>query len=536
MEKNTDIHQYRDVIKRRKFHFILPGVLVFFLAATLALILPPVYKSTATILVEAQEISEDFVRSTVPEYVQARLEAISRIVLSRENLLDMINRVNLYQDSEEQKTREEFIEEVRDAIKIEPVTAEVQDRRLERTVAFTVSYEGKEPEKVMQVTNYLASLFMEINVRNRENKARTTVEFLENQAAELRSDIFEIESQVAVYKKEHINELPELMQLNLSTMEKLEREIEAKEELIKSLVNRKTYLEGQLATLEPTLSKVSPDGKRITTPEESLESLRSQYLSLSASLSEKHPDIINLKKQLAALESEVSRRKDLHQYRRRLAEKENQLSLMLEKYSEQHPDVVKLKREIKRLQDKTQGFSSAQSVLNFENEQVHNPAYINLEIQINTTQMEIQSVRRELESLKKKYENYRRRVENTPKVEKEYLDLERNHGNSKEQYQQIMDRLLAAKEARDLEEGRKGEKFTLLEPGVTPEKPYKPNRLAILLLGAVLAAGCGMGFGTVAEYMDHSVHRADELAEISGYTVLAVIPYLENSLGHTRKI
>jgi hypothetical protein len=79
------------------------------------------------------------------------------------------------------------------------------------------------------------------------------------------------------------------------------------------------------------------------------------------------------------------------------------------------------------------------------------------------------------------------------------------------------------------------EKFTLIAPATTPLEPYKPNRLAIILLGLVLAVGSGTGLGSLSEYMDDSVHTADELAKIAGHKVLTVIPYWETSQDITSK-
>lgn len=531
MEENTDIRYYWAAIKRRKFMFIIPGLVVFSLAALISFILPPVYKATGTILIEAQEIPEDFVRTTVTGYVEERLQAINHIVLSRPNLLEIMNQFNLYQDLKDQYTTEEIIEKMRNDIAMEPIQTEVTNPQTSRagsaTVAFTLSYEGKDPQKVAQVANVLTSLYLEENLKNRAEKAQTTFDFLDEQLAELRTEIVSTEEKIAQFKKEHVNHLPELMQLNLQTMEQLQRQIDAKEEQIKSLINRKIYLEGQLATIEPLMYTVSMDGKRVMTPKEELEALRSQYLSLSATLSEKHPDVLTLKKRLDAMETEVDTREDLRERYRELQDKETQLALISKKFSSQHPDVIRLKKEVTRLKEEIGALSAKQTVLKGEDEQPENPSYINLQTQIVSTQMEIDTAQKELRLLKEKYEDYRRRVENTPQVEQEYRALERDYGNAQAKYRDTMDRLLAAREAKGLEESRRGEKFTLVDPPAKPEKPDKPNRFAILLIGVVLAMGSGVGSGAIAEYMDQSVRRAGELAAIAGHPVLAVIPYVK---------
>jgi capsular polysaccharide biosynthesis protein len=325
------------------------------------------------------------------------------------------------------------------------------------------------------------------------------------------------------------------MQLNLQTMERLQREIDSKEEQIKSLNNRRVYLEGQLALLEPIMYKVTTDGKRTLTPREELEVLRSQYLSQSTVLSEEHPDMISLKKKISALEGQVSTQTDIRQRQKDLYDKEGQLALLAKKYSDQHPDVVALRKEVTRLRKEVRDLSASKGVLKVDDATPENPAYISIKTSIISTRMEIETTYNELKLLRERYVDYQRRVENTPKVEQKYLDLQRDYTNAKQKYQDTMAKLLTAREAKGLEEGQLGEKFTILESAVVPTSPYKPNRLALILLGVVIGAGVGLGFGALAEYLDNSLHRSDELAEFTGQPVLAAIPYFETSEDHTKK-
>jgi uncharacterized protein involved in exopolysaccharide biosynthesis len=437
-------------------------------------------------------------------------------------------------------TTEEIIGEMRDDIALEPIQTEVVSPDSRRpgtaTIAFMLSYEGKDPKKVAQVANVLTSFYMEENLKKREEKARTTFEFLESQLEELRSEILVTESKIAEFKTSHIGELPELMQLNLQTMEQLKREIAANEEQIKTLVNRKIYLEGQLATLGPMMYAVSSGGQRVMTPKEEVEALRSQYLGLISTRSKGHPDVIAMKKRLDAMENEVSTRDDLRELYRQLQDKEARLAVLAERFTNKHPDVIKLQKEVVGLKEEVQTLSERQTVLKVEDEKPENPSYISLQSQISATEMEIANTDKDLEALKEDYASYRQRVEQTPQVEQQYLVLQRDYMNAQAKYQETMTRLLAAREAKGLEENRMAEKFTLVDPPLTPEKPDRPNRFAILLIGVVLALGCGVGFGSMAEYMDHSVREVDELAGISGHPVLAVVPFLETTQDRTKRL
>jgi len=298
------------------------------------------------------------------------------------------------------------------------------------TTSFTVSFEGEKPEQLADVANHLASLFLEEDARNREEKADTTIQFLEKRLAGLRSEIQETEAKLAAFKEKHLSELPELMALNLKTMDQLERQMDSLEQQIKDLTNRKIYLEGQLVLLEPTMYKVTSDGKKILTPKEELSVLRSQYLTLSASLSENHPDVIKLKKKLEALEGEVGTQQELRQLQSELYDKEHQLELLRKRVSPQHPDAVRLQKEVLLLQQELQDLSKRQKALKLSDEKPENPAYINLQTRVDATQMEIEAARKQLQQLQERYEEYRKRVENSPIVEQEYLDLQRDYKNA----------------------------------------------------------------------------------------------------------
>ncbi|MFL7867904.1 MAG: GNVR domain-containing protein, partial [Anaerolineales bacterium] len=86
--------------------------------------------------------------------------------------------------------------------------------------------------------------------------------------------------------------------------------------------------------------------------------------------------------------------------------------------------------------------------------------------------------------------------------------------------------LMEARVSQGLETEQKGERFTLIDPARLPEKPYKPNRLAILLIGAVLGIGAGIGFAALREFSDTSVRSIEQLTTATSFPVLATIPVI----------
>jgi len=183
--KAMSMDQYFAIVKRRKWSLILPAFMVVLTAAIVALALPSIYKSTSLIHIEEQDIPNDFVKTTVTSYVEQRLQLIHQRIVSSPRLLDMINRFNLYPDLRKKWATEEIVAKMRDDITLEPISIETADTRRRGsngiTIAFTLTYEGKNPSTVHQITNILTSTFLEENLQDREKQATETTEFLENE-------------------------------------------------------------------------------------------------------------------------------------------------------------------------------------------------------------------------------------------------------------------------------------------------------------------------------------------------------------------
>jgi len=348
--KTGNFGDYAAIIKRRKYYILIPFLSIVIAAAIVAYVLPPIYKSTTTILIEGQQIPSDFVRSTVPTVVEEAIQTITQQIMSRRKLLEIVNRFDLYNDLRERETTEEIIERMRDDINLEMISAEVIDQRTGRpsiaTIAFSLSYEWKDPSKVQKVANTLASLYLEQNLKDREEKARTTSTFIEAELNMLKDSIDQLETKIAEFKGKHFQALPEMSQLNFQMIQRLERETENLEQQIRNVRERKIYLEGQLAGIDPDLLGIQGAGGRTADARQRLKYLHTEYISLKASLSEKHPDVIKMKKEINSLENEVTIKDEFRLKRNQLEELKTDLAVNMGKFSEKHPDVIKLKKSI----------------------------------------------------------------------------------------------------------------------------------------------------------------------------------------------
>jgi polysaccharide chain length determinant protein (PEP-CTERM system associated) len=471
MEPSTmTLYDYIIILKRRKWSLLLPAVIIFSISAVIAVLLPPIYKSTSTILIEEQEIPSDFVMATVTSFVEQRLQSIHQRIMSTSRLLEIINRYNLYSDLRGKLTTEQIVGGMRRSIKLETISADVVDRRTGRpssaTVAFTLTYEGKGvPDKVQRVANVLASLFLEENLQVRERQTKETSQFLEVEMTKLRTQLDGIEAKISSFKAEHINELPEVFQVNMQTLNNIERNIDRLNEQLRSFNEREGYLQTQLASITP-LEKMTEDRRRLR----------------------------ELRVQLAHLET---------------------------RFTDEYPDVIKTKEEIEKLEKRIKELGETPGSVD---SQPDNPAYITLASQLASTQAEIESVKRRVIELKGNADEYRRRIESTPKVEETYKTLINDRNNTQAKYDDLVRKFMEAKVAHGLEKEQKGERFTIIDPARLPEKPFKPNRMAFILIGLVLGVATGVATASIKEFTDSSVRSAEALTTATSLPVLAGIP------------
>lgn len=525
-----DTIDYIGFVKRRKNFLLIPFLTITIFATLVALLLPPVYKSSSTILVEGQQIPSELVRSTVTTVVEEAIQVITQQVMSRRKLLDIINRFSLYQDRRNKETSEEIVEKMREDIQLETINADVIDQRTGRasiaTIAFNLSYQGKDPEKVQKVANVLASLYLEQNLKDREEKAKTTSTFIGTELKSLEGHINQLEIQIAEFKKKHFHSLPEMAQLNLQMVQRLEQELTQMDQQIKNSIERKIYLGGQLASVDPDLPGIKAMDGRYADAKQQLEFLTTEYISLKASLSEKHPDLIKMKKEIESLGKEVNLKQKIEIKQNQLEKMKSDLASKQATFSIKHPDIIKLKKSIKILGEEIKVLREKKT----DSEQItgkpENPVYINLQTQIATADMDIQSLKTRQEEIRTKLNDYLKRLELTPQIEREYQFLTRDYENARIRYRETSSKLMEAKTAEELEKTQKGQKFTIIDPAIYPEKPFKPNRLAIILIGFILGLGGGVGAASLKEFSDQSIHSETFLANLAKKPVLAVIPLI----------
>ena len=532
--------EWKDVkrfIKRRWKSFLILFSIILISSITLAFVLPPVYRAQTTIVIEERQIPESIVQSTITSYAEERLNAAKQQVLSTDRLEKIIEQFDLYRDIRNEYGIGQAISNMRESISLEPQSASFVNPRtgkaMAATIAFILYYEGRDPKTVQKVTNVLGELFLEEDRRIREKITNTTTGFLEAELENMKEQIQNFEREISSFKQAHFGELPEHGRVNLDSVARLERELDRVNMEIRNLQERKINLQGQIATVDPLLP-IEVDGQKMArNPSEQLKYLRLKLLSQQSVLSEKHPDIKKLKSEIAKLESQVDVPLDSRETRKRLDSLRVELAASSGRLGPKHPDVIKLKREIQLLENLLKNAGSSRQA---KTEAPDNPTYINLSTQISSIETTIRNLESDKQQIREELAKYRERIDNAPFVEKKYNELTRDYDVAKRKYNDLMNKLMTAQVAKGMEEGQHGQRFEIKSRAFLPGKPYKPNRIAIVLLGLVLGTGAGFGFASVREYFDHTIKNEKELSALADIPVLTVIPKVETRQERVHRI
>ena len=281
---------YLAMFWRRRVYVAIPLIVVLAIGTLVVFLLPAMYRSDATILIESQQIPETLVRSTITTYADERLQVIQQRVLTTSNVLQIIKKFDLFPDARERLGPTELAETFRKATGVGRQNAEARGGR-GVTIAFSLSFEHHEAKTAQAVNNELLSLFLAENVRTRTERSKETTEFLRSEANSLQEQITDQEKRLAEFKQQNRDALPELAQVNTQNLERLNgsyREVRAGIEAAR----------GKVGLLESQMAMVSTAGGEPKTGGTVWE-LEQQLQSLLAKYTEKHPEVIAMRERIS---------------------------------------------------------------------------------------------------------------------------------------------------------------------------------------------------------------------------------------------
>ena len=473
------LHDYLDILRRRALLMIAIIVSIILISTAFAILLPPVYESSGTILIESQQISSNIIASSVSGYASERIEVIKQRVMTRENLLRIMKKYNLFRNKDDTRVTSELINDLRKRIQIKMLSTSLGgNKRGTTTIAFSISFQDRHAEIAYRVTSELVTLFLDENIKSRVERATETTKFLSQEASRLKEDLEKMESLVAAYKQEHADALPENLSLKTAILQRTEIELA-------NLDREYKATENELQRLELELS-AAKSGKDIAeTPSNRLKQLKAEYRQASINYKDTHPTIRALKRKIE----------------------------MLEKGQLSEEDMA----------TPTSGVA------------INDELVLKLDTLITTTKDKLKSLDDQRKPMRKKIALYEKQIIKTPQVELGLSSLLRDHGNAKKKYEEIQAKQMTAQIAENLEGENKSERFSLIDPPLLADKPIKPNRAKILMLGLVMAIGAAGGIAFLLEILNQRIRGKGALTIVLGHSPLVEIPYIMTGDEHLRR-
>ena len=484
--EGLDLRHYLQVVRRRHLHFLIPLFLGWLLIWGASWVLPVRYKSSTLILVEQPTMPKNYVEPNVVDDLQNRLQSITQQILSRTRLLLIIDKLHLYEDGHRQIGPDEKVELMRKDIDIELV------RHGDQITAFNVFYSARNPHVAQQVTSELTDLFINENLRVRQQQSEDTTKFIGSQLENARASLAEQEAKVREFKGEHEGELPSQEASNLQILSGLQAQLQNEQDTLNAAKQQRVYLQTLIEQYRAvhTTSR-SSDGTPIGLAgiDQELDRLKSKLADLSSRYTDHYPEVENLKDEIAKTEKKKG-------------------ALVAEL--------------------KTKGNGGKQvddgSAAHDGTEPLQGSPLLQLQGQLQANQAEIANREQAIAGLKARVNSYQDRLNSAPTREQQLADLTRGYDQTKANYDDLLKKQNDSAMATSMEHMQQGERFSMIDPPSLPGKPDFPNRLKFCGIG--LGVGLVLGLVVVVglEFMDDRLHSEKELKILLPMAILSEIP------------
>lgn len=481
-ERELTLSDYLNIVKRKFPYVIVFFLLAFFAVIVIALWISPVYQSTATILIESQQVRPD---QTKEKYAAERFSALNQVVLSKDNLLKIAERYKLYGlDKNPNLPRETLINATRSNVTVERLRAEPEGWESAQTFAFNVSFTHYDADETYKITNDFVKLFLEENDRVSKERVVETADFFSNEEAKRRAELEKIEKEVTNYKRMYADSLPENKEMYVSSLERLENDLRA------------------------TQREYSATQSELRSLDVSLESVKA-----GVGLNAVPQDRAVAPTDLEGLRLELAKQKSI--------------------YNDNHPAVRVLQRRIEQL-EKNAGEASGKTEPS-KAATTQSIMVAKVQAQIDTANSRLKSLREEEATIRAKISQIESRVMRSAQTEGALGAMMREYENAKAAYTEIKTKLDNSKVAKNIEMENKGERFVLIEAPVYPEKPIKPNRILIIIAGFFGSIAFAVALAILMETLDNRIRGVDTFASIMKIQPMATIPYITNKAELRRK-
>ena len=467
-----DLKFYWAVFLRRLPYFLVVAALFTAAGATVAMVLPAVYRSTASILVEPQQIPDQLAETTVANNPFQQAQIIEQRLMTRANLLELANRLGLYKNLPEPMSANAIVGDMRERIEFIGFIPDVtQMRGIPGATILGVAFEAETAEMALKGSNELVNLVLQENVRLRTGRAGDTLEFFSTEVDRLSQALETQAARIAEFKTAHVSALPDSMDSRRAQQER-------EQQRLLDLEREEAQLRNQRATVEWVYQRTGrAQGLAATTPEEDeLQRLQGELLQAQAIYKATSPQVRILQNRIAALQGLV----DQQRAARAVPDADGNAAQPL----------TELDAELAPIDDRLKFIADEKAT-----------------IQGNLSTLDSS-------------------IQETPENEMVLSGLERELTALQEQYKAAVASRSQAQTGERIEVLSKGERFSLIEQPILPTRPARPARKLIAAAGLVGGVGAGVVLVFLMEMLNRSIRRPVDLTNRLGIQPFATLPYI----------
>jgi len=454
------------LLTRRRWYILSVAVLTVLAVVAVSYRLPNRYTSDATLFVVEQQVPQRYVTPTSTTELADALPAMTQQVLSRSRLLELVEQFDLYSPQRKHLLPEEVDALMRQDIKIEPLTPTPGHKD---SNAFKISFTAPRAILAQAVTSKLTSLFIQENLKTREDQARNTTDFLRERLETARQKLDKQETLLRDFKTTHLGELPEQQQGNLAILGGAQRELQNISASLERAQQQRAYLESLINSYRRLMSRAQTDigasaPSRGATPYEAaqaeLSHLKLERAKLLMTFRPGYPDVVAIDRQIAAMQALADSLKPKTTDGTEIA-----ASKPAEAASKPPATSAELKEDSSLAQLNSQLESNHLEIANLLNDEDRQKAFV---------------------------AEYQSRLNLTPVREQELASIVRDYELLKQEYADLLGKEQQSQLAMSLEQQQAGQQFRLVEPPSLPALPSSPHRLKMSLGG--IGAGLLLGF------------------------------------------
>jgi polysaccharide chain length determinant protein (PEP-CTERM system associated) len=498
LETEDDIGQMLQrlwlTVVRRRWWILSAVCSVTFSTILVVSLLPDRFQSDATLLVVQQQVPQRYVFPTTTASIADALEAMTHEILSRKRLLAMIEEVGLYEHEKKYLVPEELVSKILKNIDIEPLEKKQQDFN-----SFKISFSADAPRTAQRVTSTLVSLFIQENLKSREEQATTTTNFLHEQVEAKKKEMEQIEQRLREFKMKYLGELPEQQQGNLGILTGLQIQLQNTMTGINRAQQQRVYLESLLAghlRQAAGMAVGAAPSARVASPLEraiaDLARLRSERAVLLGQYTPTHPAVKKADREIALAET------------------------MLESFGKGVPVATSAAGDSREPAQITRPQASTEE----------DTAIGQINSQLEANRFELENLAKDEARLKAAISEYQQRLNQTPVREEQLSGIIRDTELVRQAYADLQKKEQESQLSQNLEKNQRGQQFRLIDPPSLPTVPSSPKRVKISLVGAAAGLLLGLVVAFLVDMQDHSFHSEKELRNEFSPPVVIGIPVL----------